>query len=530
MFYIEIVYCINFYGKDIKLRNKKNFQTVIIWIDCKSIYIETFFNLITLRGSFFYLRCMKIYLTLFIGLFSLFTLDDINAQENNYWSIHQGAKAALNGGATVANSENFSSGYYNPGILPFIKDNSVSLSVVTFFANSLNLENGAGESLPLKQTYFDVVPQNLFGVITVSDNERWVFSYAILNQLFSNISLNTKTEQKSPFLNANPADYYIGSYNYTNRFREDWYGLALGHKVNSNLGIGVSLFGVTKNMRLNQSSNANVVSYDTDDNSTTTLGSSMLNETLNYNSFGFLAKLGVNYNFNNFKLGFTVTSPLLNTNIFGQAWISRSLLYNGLDPSGNDVNQVSYQEKINTINKKPWTFDLGATYVFPKTEISFRLAHYTAIKSYDLLNTADFDRSSIFDQVEAFGVPRTANKAVTNIGFGVIQNISKMTDLYLGFNTDYNNFDATKFDRYQDFVPTISNWDFYHYSAGLSHKLTYFEFIYGLSFMHSNTRNEQQLINLSHPSEEYLLFGEPTYTMNSVVYRFNLHVGFTYYF
>ncbi|WP_152286694.1 hypothetical protein [Flavicella marina] len=474
---------------------------------------------------------MKRYLTLFIGFFLLLIFEEINAQENNYWSIHQGAKAALNGSAVLAKNENYSASYYNPGILPFIKDNSVSLSVVTYFANTINLENGAGENMPLKQTYLEAVPQNLFGIIQVSKDQKWVFSYAILNTLYSNISLNTKTEKKGDYSLVNPGDeYYLGSYNYSNRMREDWYGFAAGYKVNSRFGIGLGLYGVIKNIRLNQTMNANVIDYNRNNQISNTLASSYSNETLNYFSFGLLTKVGFNYNLEKLKFGFTITTPLLNTNFFGQAWINRSLLYNGLDATNNDVNQLSFQEKINTINKKPWVFDFGATYTFSKTELSVRLAHYTAIDKYNLLNAADFDTSSVFDQIEAFGVPQLANKSVTNIGLGVIQNITKKTDLYLGFNTDYNNFDATNFDRYKDFVPTISNWDFYHYAAGLSHKLTFFELSYGLSFMHSNTLNEQQLVNLSQPTEEYYLFGEPTYTMNSKVARFNLHVGFTYYF
>ena len=63
------------------------------------------------------------------------------AQENNYWSVHQGAIAALNGGAVVANNQNQSAAFYNPGLLPFARKSSVSVNVMSYFLNNVNIEN-----------------------------------------------------------------------------------------------------------------------------------------------------------------------------------------------------------------------------------------------------------------------------------------------------------------------------------------------------------------------------------------------------
>ena len=186
--------------------------------------------------------------------------------------------------------------------------------------------------------------------------------------------------------------------------------------------------------------------------------------------------------------------------------------------------------------KKPWVVDLGASYVINKSELSVRLAYYSAIAAYDLIHRDELTSNSIFDASIDFGVPRMANKSVLNFGVGFIQNLSEKTSLYLGFNTDFNNLDQTQFDQAPDelqsldFVPTIGTSDLFNYSIGLSHKLKSYQLIYGISYMRGRSNNDRQIVNLSDPVDDLLLFGQRTNTANTSIDGLSLHVGFVYYY
>jgi len=463
-------------------------------------------------------------------LFILFT-QAYSAQENNYWNFHQGAVASLTGGAAVANAKNQSAAYYNPGLLPFVKNSSVSLNMQSFFFSNINIENGAGDELDLGQAIVGIVPSSSYGVIKNDEASKWTLSYGILTHAYSDLGLSVVNETQLNVIEANPGnETYLGNYNYNNRTKENWLGLATGYEVNEKFGIGLSTFIVAKSVDYLQSTNASAILVDPDTNFVRTIANTSLNENFAYRSLGLLFKLGLSYKIEKLRLGLTLSSPLLNINFIGKAAINRELFISTDNTSESNVRQLAFQEKINTVNKKPFNFDFGATYEFDKTEVSFRIAHYLGTGMYDMVKKSEFDNSSMFNQIEAFGVPQTATKSVTNFGIGAIRELTTNTSMYLGFNTDNNSFDASKFNRSIDFVPSITQWDLRNYSAGLSHYLKHFQLIYGLSYVNGRSKGDSQLINLSDPLEDNFLVGELTNDTKTSVNQINLNVGFIHYF
>ena len=94
----------------------------------------------------------------------------------------------------IANAENQTAAYYNPGLLPFIKSNSVSLNASTFFLKNASIENGAGKNIDLEYVRVGTVPQNIFGIIDISKNDKWTMSYAILSEIHSEINFSARTD------------------------------------------------------------------------------------------------------------------------------------------------------------------------------------------------------------------------------------------------------------------------------------------------------------------------------------------------
>jgi len=121
---------------------------------------------------------------LFFILFS-FYYHFIISQETHYWTVEQGAYAALIGGAAVADVTSQGASFYNPGFSPFLDSSGISTNSSTVFINILNIENGAGINIDLNNITFNLIPQSLAGVIKKPKNDRWTSSYSILNYQYS---------------------------------------------------------------------------------------------------------------------------------------------------------------------------------------------------------------------------------------------------------------------------------------------------------------------------------------------------------
>ncbi|WP_282123545.1 hypothetical protein [Algibacter mikhailovii] len=454
----------------------------------------------------------------------------LQAQENNYWNFHQGSIASLTGGAAVANAKNQAAAYYNPGLLPFVKNSSASLNMQSFFFNSLLIENGAGDNIDLEQAVVSIVPTSTYGVIKNNEESKWTLSFGIITQAYSDFGLGAYNETQLDVVSGNPgAETYVANYNYNNKLKENWLGLATGYQVNDNFGVGLSTFVVAKSMDYIQSTNASAIVVEEENEFVRTIANTSLNENFAYRSVGLLFKLGLAYKIEKLSLGLTLSSPLINVDFVGKGAINRELFITSDNTSESNIRQIAFQEKINTVNKLPFAIDLGATYRFDKTEVSARVAHYAGAGKYEMLRKEEFDNSSIFNQFSDFGVPQTATKAVTNFGIGLARDLSLKTTVYCGFNTDKSSFDNTELNRATDFVPFISQWDLINFSAGFSHYLKHFQIIYGLSYVSGRSEGDSQIINISDPLEENFLLGDLTNNTKTTLNQLNLNVGFVYY-
>ena len=121
---------------------------------------------------------IKSYLTSII-LFALML--PLCAQETHYWAQQQGSISTLMGGASVASIRDNSSIFYNPGLMSFNKNSSLSISANTYFINSLLIEDGAGNDLDLRSRALDIIPSIIAGVIKDFENPGITLSYALLN-------------------------------------------------------------------------------------------------------------------------------------------------------------------------------------------------------------------------------------------------------------------------------------------------------------------------------------------------------------
>ena len=450
------------------------------------------------------------------------------AQESHYWSVEQGAYAALIGGAAVADATDQGAVFYNPGFAPFLDSSGISANSSTAFINNLYIKNGAGTNLDLQSNTADFIPQNLTGVVKRPKNEKWTSSYSILNYQYSFFKISLKYQDTINVISSIPGkEEFLGSYLYRNRTREDWAGLAIGYRPNDRFGIGVSTFFVAKSIDYTQSSDASAITYDEDLAIFRTVATSNFSESIDFVSLGLLWKIGFAYNLPRFRLGLTFTTPLINLNFLGKATVSRDFLVSNDDQSVENPKVITFQQKINTRNRKPLNIDLGVSYVLKNSTLSLRLGYFSKVERYDLLHADEYERfSEVFDTIIDFGVPRMAHKQVINFGIGLRQHVSDKIDVLMGFRTDLNYFDDEALDRLNDFAPLIDYWDLYHVSGGVAWRINSITFVVGASYTFGRSSGDQQLVNLSDPDEDMFLFGERQFNTTTSVNRLNFHLGF----
>jgi hypothetical protein len=457
---------------------------------------------------------------------SIALIDQVNAQENNYWSVHQSTEAALTGGAVISSDYDQSAAFYNPGILQFIKVSSLGANSNTYLYRDLQLNNGAGEGLDLIDRNLEAIPTQVYGIIK-SEKKPWLTtSYSILSRRNSRIRFGYLNQQEFQDTNlADPANY-AGGVQYENTLREYWAGLSKGWKVGERFGIGISTFFVVNTMDYARSSETGIT--ETASSSFRTIASTSISDYLSYSSLGLLWKIGFTYKEPNHSIGLTLTTPMLNINFLGKATLSRLIFVTSDDFFFSNPKYLSYTENIRTRTIKPWVVDFGASKKFGATELSIRLAYYSQVNPYGMLFSEDIPSEGLFDPSTNLGLPGMAHKAITNFGLGVRQTVDERLDLLFGFNTDFNYLDTKALDQTDYVVPSIATWDINTISGGASFLLKSALVSAGLSYRWSREYDQTQLINLTNPEIDNFLYGETTNTTSVLLNSIGINFGVSF--
>ena len=461
-------------------------------------------------------------------LMLLFQGFEVLAQESNYSNYEVGSKATMLGGSVVAGVDNISAVYYNPGALSFIENSSVTLETSTMFAGNLQIKNGAGNTIDIKSSFFDVIPSLIGGVVKNKKSPDWTFAYSSITVNSSFIEFNVRNTMFYDVLAGSAGEeLYEGIYDYTNRIRENWLGASASKKMNENFGIGLSLFGVyfSQNYNLRQSANASTVTGDTITNS---LAHSSIQRDLRFRSFGFIVKAGAVYKWQNSSLGFTLTSPMLNIDLFAKGDISQTVsvqIPGIVDPS---ATQNLYGGKLPTFHRTPIKLSIGYQREWLKSTWNFSVTYNSAVKEYVMVASEPqvFDNPPLTKRaIEAFDMARQ----VLNVAIGVRKDIREGLSFLGGARTDLNYSRAGFLDN-DKYVPKMSYWNLYHLTGGVIWSNEKAHLTLGADYAFGLSKGDLQQVNLSDPLESELLFGIKTTDTRTVHNQIYVVLGFSYSF
>jgi hypothetical protein len=449
----------------------------------------------------------------------------VHAQESNYANYEVGSKATMLGGAVVAGLDNISLAYYNPGALSFIDNSSVSLETSTLFTGRLRIENGAGEDINIKSSFFDIVPSLIGGIIKSQKNPDWTFAYSAITVNSSFIEFNVRHNTVADIIqSAQGNELYDGSYDYRNKITENWLGASASKRIGERFGLGATLFAASMNQDFNRRQLA-LISGDVN-GSPTTLASTNLSQYMRFRSLGLVLKLGLNYQFGKHQFGLAATSPKLNINLFAKGRISSDLMV--LDPAFGGISRstIFYGEDLPTYHRTPLIIDLGYQLNMTTSQVMFRVTYHTGLKQYKMLSTQPAQIPEIGVVRPALSVLDKANQ-VLNLSLGYRNEVTEGLSLLFGAKTDFNYLDD-EFLNQPAFIPKMSYWNLYHVTGGVIWYNDRANLTLGADYAFGLSRGDLQQVNLSDPVASEFYFGQRT--TNTRTFHNQIYVVFGFMF
>jgi len=466
--------------------------------------------------------------------FVLYSLT-VSSQEANYWNIQQGPEATLTGGTYTAGVRDNTAIVYNPGALGFIDNPTLSVSGDAAFFYVLNIRNGAGEGLALKQFSGDAISMVFSGILVLGKNDNIRINYGGVGKEYSHMRVNSQHEELTNIPDFLPGDkLYFAEFDYRHRIKETWYGIGWGTTVTPNLSVGLSMMVAQRSQYYGRNFQASIASVDSANTSAEPAAFASFTEDLQFSNFSFLWITGINYQSKNWKLGLTITTPRVNQTILGRGTLNRSEIY---APPNNDSASILYatfQNSVKTRYRSPWIIDLGAEYSFAKTVISGRISWYSRVKPYDMLFANEPETASEIitfpPDDPGFNNMQAASKQVFNAGIGLRQTLSKSFTLLAGFRTDFNYFDDKTLDEQKAHYAIMTYWDLYHVSGGVIWKFEKLHVNAGVDYGFGYSKGDPQLVNITNPTLQNYLKGVVGNDTRTSYHQVSGILGMTYLF
>lgn len=454
---------------------------------------------------------MRILIPLFTFCIYLNTI----AQDYHQWSEQFGARASFLGGAAISGLGDNATVYYNSAAMSFVEHPSFSISVNAYRISNIQLKNALGKGFDLKETQLSTIPNLISGIYAPKKHQKVRFGYAVITRRNFSSKYDYLFQGFREVVSAtNGPESFVGGYNQNHQLQEYWAGISIALKVSDHFSIGLSHFGIYRNVKY---SNANEFSALPTDGSTGDVTSFNSKISFNYWNVKGIFKPSFALDLENFKFGVSFTTPSFN--MLGKANVYREFSIINMDELiVTDLKIVDRAEKIKAVHKENGSLAFGVSWKLGRkswlhwTNETFFGGKYYLIFDADQSASkyptylSDEAVSDFFGQQNflSFGEETVAR---TNIGLGLEVDMNKKWDLYLGIRTDFMFNEKPYFD-YERIGIDASKWNLYHASLGIaftSEKMK--KYSAGIEFAFTPKKSFYHVIDFNTPATNNLFLG-----------------------
>jgi hypothetical protein len=479
------------------------------------------------------------------------------AQDNHYWNIFGGNESAVLGGVVLDGVNDYSTSYFNPGNIAFLKNSGLGVSGNIYGYMNFKHQNANGEGNDAIKEKFDILPNMSAGASPFNPKADSKIGYLFFERQSASVGLNTRVDKyydviptRSFNLDNHIVNFYdgmeryIGEINTDHQLTEYWGGVCYGKKLSDKIGIGFTLFGSMRDqtkktdLSLFAVDTANSVSATTD-----------WNYFIDYIDYRVLGKFGFVYKSESFNFGLTVTTPSLHiygTGIIGGRVTSTGVYVGKIE--GTHMNRpydyvASKRESdVSTKYESPLSIGIGIKKDFGSWRIRFAAEWFNDVSNHVLIQaddpfftitnpeTATSGRKKVIVKIPLLSIKQQA-KTIINYGIAVEKQFTKSLLFYLSCRTDYSSFKSG--EDYDITLGKDDDWDIFRFTTGGTYKFS--KTILGLGFQYSFSRDNNLIsdINLNpHRIDNNTLFLlNTTPTTTKIIYDdFKLILAFTYLF
>jgi hypothetical protein len=486
---------------------------------------------------------MKTKLIISILILSTFVL---KAQDRQFWDQAVGSRTALLGGIAVAGVNDYSATYYNPGVLSFLSKKSMSTNFNMYGIKDFQFINGGGPGIDSRYTRVSLYPASLAGPLPFIGDSLNRFSYMIYANGYSYVRVSERYEGYADVIPARQVageNFFEGDEFLINQGKVDallsevTVGFGYSKKISDNVGIGVTILGAYRDQtKIRYESYA---AFDTVNQRTATTD---VYVDLDYWAVRFSGKFGIAAEWENIKLGLTLTSPSIALKLASGGTDGASLTSNNvlvaidsttLEVIPVDVLASDRQEGLPVSYKSPLSIAAGIQYTFSEeTKVHFAAEWFAPLSTYVVMQpeSDNFIRngSGKLESIDSKDLLKVydAMQSVFNVGLAVEQKLTDEITGYAAFRTDFSNAD---FGEIYGLFLGFTDWNNYHFTAGASTVFNDTFIGVGFEYTHGQNSSFPQIFNFPSGVVEpgdIVLFDKRG-TCEAIYNNFNLFFGVT---
>ncbi len=242
----------------------------------------------------------------------------LKAQDRQFWDQAVGGRTALLGGLAVAGVRDYSATFYNPGALGFVSKKSMNVSFNMYGIKDFTFNNGGGPDIDSRYTRVSLYPASLAGPLPFLGDSLSRFSYMISSTGYSYVRVSERYEGYADVIPTRPPsqpgspngfagdEYLINQGKLDVLLSEVTVGFGYSMKIAHNVGIGFSLLGAYRDQ-----TKTRLEAYAAFDSTNQRSATSDLYIDIDYWAVRFSGKFGISAEWEELKLGATITTPSL---------------------------------------------------------------------------------------------------------------------------------------------------------------------------------------------------------------------------